>query len=114
MQFGDFLRSEVAHGNFLTGNIGTDKFDIDTDCSARGECEQGDVARMCDIEVQWLIRRRIGEERFTSGLIGELQVGRLTMQIPGEKLAKDTACSDVRVAVAIEEEFFGAGAFFEA
>ena len=36
------------------------------------------------------------------------------MQIATEKLAKDTACGDLRVAIAIEEEFFSAGAFFEA
>ena len=114
MEFSDFLRSEVAHSNLLTRDIGTDKFNIDADRRARGKRKQGDIARMCDIEIQGLICRRGGKERFAAGFIGELQFGRQAMQVAAEKLAKNTAGSDVRVAVAIEEEFSSAGAFFKA
>jgi len=75
LQLGDFLGGEIAGGDFVAGDIGTNVFDIHAEVAADGEGEQGQSVRMRNIEGDGRVRRLEEQIGFTARLIGELQIG---------------------------------------
>jgi len=98
-----------AAGDVLPIVDGTDELDVDAETAVRGKGEEGEAARVRDVEVDGRVASGGGDRGFAPFGVMELDfVGRCG-EVLAEELAEDGTRGDVGVAVAMESEAVGSG-----